>query len=73
MGQTVIVFQEDCILTAAGREGKYPAITEVERFDLQGQGGKISGAHRGRPVRFARTGGFVRPVEAGFRKAGGKA
>lgn len=38
MGQTVIVFQEDCILTAAGREGKYPAITEVERFDLQGQG-----------------------------------
>ena len=38
MSQTVIVFQEDCILTAAGREGKYPAITEVERFDLQGQG-----------------------------------
>ena len=22
MGQTVIVFQEDCILTAAGREGR---------------------------------------------------
>ena len=38
MGQTVIVFQEDCILTAAGREGKYPTITEAERFDLQGQG-----------------------------------
>lgn len=38
MSQTVIVFQEDCILTAAGREGKYPTITEVERFELQGQG-----------------------------------
>ena len=38
MGQTVIVFQEDCILTAAGREGKYPALTEADRFDLQGQG-----------------------------------
>lgn len=38
MSQTVIVFQEDCILTAAGREGKYPAITEAERFELQGQG-----------------------------------
>ena len=38
MRQTVIVFQEDCILTAAGREGKYPTITEAERFDLQGQG-----------------------------------
>lgn len=38
MSHTVIVFQEDCILMAAGREGKYPAVTEVERFDLQGQG-----------------------------------
>ena len=38
MSQTVIAFQEDCILTAAGREGKYPTITEAERFDLQGQG-----------------------------------
>lgn len=38
MSQTVIVFQEDCILTAAGREGKYPVVTEAERFELQGQG-----------------------------------
>ncbi len=38
MRQTVIVFQEDCILTAAGREGKYPTITEAQRFGLQGQG-----------------------------------
>lgn len=38
MSQTVIVFQEDCILAASGREGKYPVITEVKRIDLQGQG-----------------------------------
>lgn len=38
MSRTVIVFQEDCILAAAGREGKYPGITRAERIRLQGQG-----------------------------------
>ena len=36
--QTVIVFSEDCILAAAGREGRYPAITKAERVRCQGQG-----------------------------------
>lgn len=38
MSQTVVVFQEDCILAAAGREGKYPVLTNVKRIELQGQG-----------------------------------
>ena len=38
MNQTVIVFQEDCILAAAGREGKNPVLTRAERIDLQGFG-----------------------------------
>ncbi len=38
MSRTVIVFLEDCILAAAGREGKYPGLTRVERIRLQGQG-----------------------------------
>lgn len=38
MNQTVIVFREDCILAAAGREGKNPALTRVKRIDLQGFG-----------------------------------
>ena len=38
MSQTVIVFSEDCILAAAGREGRYPVITKAERVRCQGQG-----------------------------------
>lgn len=38
MSRTVIVFLEDCILAAAGREGRYPGLTRVERIRLQGQG-----------------------------------
>ena len=38
MSQTVIAFQEDCILVATGKPGKYPAVTETERIELQGQG-----------------------------------
>lgn len=38
MSQTVIVFQEDCILVATGKPGKYPTVTEAERIELQGQG-----------------------------------
>lgn len=38
MSQTVIVFEEDCILAAAGREGRNPAVSEVRRIELQGQG-----------------------------------
>lgn len=38
MNQTVIVFREDCILAAAGREGQNPALTRVKRIDLQGFG-----------------------------------
>lgn len=38
MSQTVIVFEEDCILAAAGREGRNPVVSEVRRIELQGQG-----------------------------------
>ena len=38
MSQTVIAFQEDCILVATGKPGKYPSVTETERIELQGQG-----------------------------------
>ena len=38
MSQTVIVFREDCILAAEGREGKNPVLTKVKRIALQGFG-----------------------------------
>lgn len=38
MSQTVIVFEEDCILAAVGKEGKQPAITKARRIELRGQG-----------------------------------
>ncbi len=38
MSQSVIVFGEDCILAASGREGRFPALTRVEKVSLQGQG-----------------------------------
>ncbi len=38
MSQSVIVFWEDCILAASGREGRYPALSQVKRVSLQGQG-----------------------------------
>lgn len=38
MNQTVIVFSEDCILAASGREGKYPALSGVKKIGLQMQG-----------------------------------
>lgn len=38
MSQTVIVFQEDCILAAEGKEGKYPLFSRLKRLELQGQG-----------------------------------
>lgn len=38
MSRTVIVFLEDYILAAMGREGKYPALTRVERVALHRQG-----------------------------------
>lgn len=61
MSQTVIAFQEDCILVATGKPGKYPAVTETERIELQGQGDSFarwkqalewaSGRIRSNPVR----------------------
>ena len=38
MSRTVIVFQEDCILAAGGKEGKYPALSWVEKIPASGQG-----------------------------------
>lgn len=38
MNQTVIVFSEDCILAASGREGKYPVLSGVKKIGLQMQG-----------------------------------
>ncbi len=38
MSRTVIVFLEDCLLAATGREGRYPVLDKVERVRLQGQG-----------------------------------
>lgn len=38
MSQTVLVFEEDCILAAVGREGKQPVITKARRLELRGQG-----------------------------------
>lgn len=38
MSQTVIVFSEDCILAASGREGKYPVLSGTKRIGLQMQG-----------------------------------
>ncbi|MCI8597919.1 MAG: hypothetical protein HFJ10_05695 [Lachnospiraceae bacterium] len=35
---TVIVFQEDCILVAIGREGAYPGLSKVKRIPLSGTG-----------------------------------
>lgn len=38
MNQTVIVFGEDCILAAMGKEGKYPSFSRLKRLELQGHG-----------------------------------
>ncbi len=38
MSQTVIVFSEDCILAASGKEGKFPVLSGVKRIGLQMQG-----------------------------------
>lgn len=38
MGQTVIVFLEDCILVSEGREGRYPRLHKMEKVRLQGHG-----------------------------------
>lgn len=38
MSQTVIVLEEDCILAAEGREGRYPALSKVKRIELHRQG-----------------------------------
>ena len=38
MGQNVIIFQEDCILAAKGREGVMPSLDAVKKVDLQGLG-----------------------------------
>lgn len=61
MSQTVIAFQEDCILVASGKPGKYPSVAETERIELQGQGDSFarwkqalewaSGRIRSSPVR----------------------
>lgn len=36
MSTTVIVFQENCILAAMGKEGSYPALFQVKRIGLTG-------------------------------------
>lgn len=38
MSQAIIVFQEDCILAAMGKEGKYPSFSRLKRLELQSQG-----------------------------------
>lgn len=38
MSRTVIVFLEDCLLAATGKEGRYPGLIRAERVRLQGQG-----------------------------------
>ena len=38
MAETVIVFQEDCILAARGKEGVYPLLSHVKRIPLSGAG-----------------------------------
>lgn len=38
MSQNVIIFQEDCILAAKGREGVMPSLDAVKKVDLQGLG-----------------------------------
>ena len=38
MSQNVIVFQEDCILAAKGREGSQPGLDAVKKIELQGLG-----------------------------------
>lgn len=38
MSQRVIVFLDDCILAATGKEGRFPRISKVERIGLQGYG-----------------------------------
>ncbi len=38
MSQTIIVFLEDCILAATGKEGKYPNLSKVKKIGLQVQG-----------------------------------
>ena len=38
MSQTIIMFQEDCLLAATGQEGKSPSLTRVKRIGLTGTG-----------------------------------
>ena len=38
MDTTVIVFQEDCILAAKGKDRAYPLISRVRRIPLPGTG-----------------------------------
>ncbi len=38
MSQTVIIFQEDCLLAAAGQEGRAPSLARVKRIGLAGPG-----------------------------------
>lgn len=38
MSTTVIVFQEDCILASMGKEGTFPALSQVKRIELSGPG-----------------------------------
>ncbi len=38
MAETVVVFQEDCILAARGKEGLYPHLSHVKRIPLLGTG-----------------------------------
>lgn len=42
MSRTVIVFQEDCILVAEGKEGKYPVLSWVKKINVSGQGNAFS-------------------------------
>lgn len=43
MSTTVIVFQEDCILAAMGKEGAVPVLTRAERVRLTGAGDAFAG------------------------------
>lgn len=38
MSQTILVFEEDCILAAVGKEGKQPVLLKARRLLLRGQG-----------------------------------
>lgn len=43
MSTTVIVFQEDCILAAMGKEGAFPVLSQVKRIGLPGSGDAFAG------------------------------